>query len=434
MPDAWVTWKAAENERPVVSANGVWTTCSIRSSYTVVEGITFRGTAPLDSYDDAWKAFWGKSAPEGDPGRIASWDYPAGRMNSNGIAISKLRDTVAHHIVIRNCVARDFPASGFGIAGDYVVLENCTAINNGWWEMYASSGINVMWMRDIDENRGYKLVIRNNISAGNRHFIPWKTGNVRLSDGNGIIMDSLDGYEGFDYQGRILVANNLVYANGGTGIQAFRSNHIAMVNNTVFHNGATPALGWGEMVANQAGDVRMFNNLLCSRAGNKEDPGASVYDHNLFYNFHPGSDVGKAKRGVTPGAGNLIGVDPRFANVAEWNARPDGFDAVTGYPAEWRQYRKAREGTKPDVWSEAENAEAAGWYPGVDYDVSKREYDVTLRADSPALGAASDEWQAIAGGKGLANTIGIFCPVGADFFPMPVTMPGSPSWNPSSHR
>ena len=33
-----------------------------------------------------------------------------------------------------------------------------------------------------------------------------------------------------------LVANNLVYRNGGTGIHAFKSNHIDIVNNTSYRN------------------------------------------------------------------------------------------------------------------------------------------------------------------------------------------------------
>ena len=76
---------------------------------------------------------------------------------------------------------------------------------------------------------------------------------------------------GFGYTGKCLVANNLVYENGGSGIHTFRSDNVDIINNTVFNNGSTPELGWSELFANDSENVNIFNNLVYSRTGNKED-------------------------------------------------------------------------------------------------------------------------------------------------------------------
>ena len=74
----------------------------------------------------------------------------------------------------------------------------------------------------------------------------------------------------------------------------------------------------------------------------------------------------------------------------------------------------------PVTWKAAENERPAVSANGVWSTFS-------ILPGSPALGAASDEWQAVAGGKGHPNTIGIFCEVGASFSRPPVKMPGRPA-------
>ena len=102
-----------------------------------------------------------------------------------------------------------------------------------------------------------------------------------------------------------------------------------------------------------------------------------------------------------------------FKSVSAVVNLPQGFDVKKDYPAQWYEMKTAREGTKPEQWSAAANAEAAGWYPGVDYDALAHDYDFTLDADSPAWGAADAQFQALAGGGDTDNVVGIFSKVGA---------------------
>ena len=433
LPEAHITYKAAEGQTPVIKANGVWETVSISGNYIDFEGFTVKGQNYDTTYEGAFMAFWAKLAPKDSEEYSSDWNYPCGLYNTNGLGvgpesgISEVTDAnanVPHHITIRNCVFEGLAASGVGGSNcDYVTIDNVTSINNGWTEMYGSSGIGFITTIDIDDNtETYKIIIRDSISAGNRHFIPWKANTVRLSDGNGIIFDTMDDHA-FDYQGKCLVANNLVFENGGSGIHTFRSDNIDFVNNTVFNNGTTPEMGWSELFANDAEDINMYNNLVYSRTGNKEDIKSStvknvVYDYNLFFNYASGSNVGTVQSGMTVGENNIYGEDPLFANVYSdnrWDAhKPEGFNPDTDYDEDWYIVKTADSSITPGSWSAAANAKAAGWYPGVNYDAMSFGYDVTLADNSPAWGAADAEWQAIAGGAEYDNVIGIFGNVGAD--------------------
>lgn len=432
LPEAHITYKAAEGETPVIMANGVWNTVVIAGNYIDFEGFTIMGQGYDLTYEDAFATFWAKIAPKDGDEYSSDWNYPCGLYNTNGLNVKPVNSitdvtaadaNVPHHITVRNCVVEALPAGGIGgTQCDYVTFDNVTSINNVWHDMWGSSGIGFLGTIDIDDNiETYKIIIRDCISAGNRHFIPWKTNTVRLSDGNGIILDTMDDHE-FGYTGKCLIANNLVYENGGSGIHTFRSDNIDFVNNTVFNNGSTPELGWSELFANDAENINFYNNLVYSRTGNREDIKSStvknvVYDNNLFFNYAYGSNVGTEQTGMTVGENNIYGVDPLFASVVSlnrWDAnKPEGFDTETDYPESWYEVKTADSSINPSSWSLAANAKASGWYPGVNYDATSYGYDFTLEANSPAYGAANDEWQAIAGGADYDNVIGIFGNVGA---------------------
>ena len=422
LPDAPITYKAAEGENPVISGNSVWNNLVISANYIVIEGLTVRGISDERSYEDAFGAFWGKMAAQDDPEYIAGWDQAVGAYNTNGITVEPASGrkmtadgavseavSIPHHVTISNCVSELL--SGTGIGGsqcDYVTIDNCTVVNNCWWGIYGNSGISFNETVDIDDNAGdYKIVIRDNISAGNRHFMPWKAGTVRLSDGNGIIMDTCDEHA-YNYQGKTLIANNLVYENGGSGIHTFRCDNVDIVNNTLFNNNATVELAdWGEVFANDALNVGIYNNIVYSRSGSKESPGTSTFDYNLFYNFNEitsnfGSNAGN----------NIFNVNPGFADAVAIVHMPEGFDVDRDYSLEWYTEKTAAAGINPNKWTMAANAAAAGWYPEADYDVFSYGYDFKLSENSPAIGAANSQWQTIAGGAGYDNTIGIFSKVG----------------------
>ena len=184
LPGAPITYKAAEGEQPVIMANGVWQNVQISGNYIVFEGFTLKGMAYDLEYEDAFNVLWGKLAPKDSEEYSSDWQYGVGLYNSNGLEFGPHEEitdvtaadaNVTHHVTVRNCVVEAMPSGGIGGGKcDYVTFENVTSINNGWWDMWGSSGIGFLGTIDIDDNTtDYKIIIRNCISAGNRHFIPW---------------------------------------------------------------------------------------------------------------------------------------------------------------------------------------------------------------------------------------------------------------------
>ena len=99
----------------------------------------------------------------------------------------------------------------------------------------------------------------------NKVFSRFREGEV-ITDGNGIIIDQAIET---GYTGRVLVANNVVFDNGGRGILVLESNRVDVMYNTTYNNGRTAGLEGGpvELVAARADDVRLLNNLAWSRSG-----------------------------------------------------------------------------------------------------------------------------------------------------------------------
>ncbi len=411
LPEAYITYKAAPGEKPVLKSNGEWNTIIVQASYVIFDGLTIEGLADEVTYEQAWDVYYGKEFKTD-----SEWGRKVSVTNTNGMCIEptsghtpdKFSDgvlnpgvIVPNHIIVRNCTATLLCSGGIGTRfSDYVTIENCVSVNNGWWGMYASSGLGSLGNIDVDNNtEDYKIIFRNNISIGNRHFIPW-VGHKALSDGNGILIDSNNNtFDNLPYRGKILIENNLVYENGGSGIHSFRSDNVDVINNTVLYNNATPHLNWGELFNNQSNNFRMYNNIVYSRTGCVENPvGAGYtgveYDNNIFYNYSSNSNIGKSIKGVVVGINNLYPVDPQFTNLA---------------PA----VHDVNKATYPSTWSKEaiENAKKAGYVPGDNYDVTTNgTYDVALKATSPAFGAGNAAWSEIVGNTD--NVIGIYAHVG----------------------
>jgi hypothetical protein len=87
------------------------------------------------------------------------------------------------------------------------------------------------------------------------------------SDGNGIILDNPSPPSGF-VNSPILIANNVIYMNGGRGIHTLKYGHAWIVNNTVYKNGLDTRVGAPtgapQYMAYAATDVNYVNNASVS--------------------------------------------------------------------------------------------------------------------------------------------------------------------------
>ncbi|MDC6684683.1 hypothetical protein N4Q63_26800, partial [Leclercia adecarboxylata] len=139
---------------------------------------------------------------------------------------------------------------------------------------------------DIDTSTAVKTSIIGNIVYQNTNTPTVGCGGNSLgldSDGNGIIVDRNDGITNkLPYHGRTLIANNVVYGNGGRGIHIYQSDHVTVTSNSTYYNNQDPNEGNylpGEVEANASGDIAIYDNIFYSDGGTGRNGGQYTGSH-----------------------------------------------------------------------------------------------------------------------------------------------------------
>lgn len=296
---AWITYANYPGEHPKIRYNG-WNGFGITGNYVDVGGFEIQGNAASVTLAYA-------QAHQGE--------YATNPLIS-GNAIAIQATTLTHHVRIHGNVVFENGCSGIGtVNADYLTIENNVAYHNAYWSSYACSGISNLNNGNFDNSTATKMVICNNVVYGNEEYIPFAFSSTHsITDGNGIIIDTsrnnAAGNSGIAYLGRTLIANNLVFDNGGRGIHVFESDHIDIVNNTVYFSGRSPAIADGEVTVIDSGDANVRNNILFARTGkpaNTINAGSTAtLDYNIAYN-------GTTYTGA--GMHDLVAIDPKFVNA-----------------------------------------------------------------------------------------------------------------------
>lgn len=226
-----------------------------------------------------------------------------------------------HHIQIVNNIVHGFKGNCIGPSGSQLLVENntvydCAKTMSNW----GPSGISIYHPRmnstdntDFAGNLGnpanrYAIIIRNNIVHDSVQ-VNSGTGNSGLvTDGNGIICDDFHGTQGNHgaFQGRTLIANNLLFNNGGRGIALYESSHIDVFNNTFYRN-KRRLDGEGEFEST-GDDNRFMNNIVFANdgvRGSVTNGGVTLFSNNLWFN----------DTGHTEGIGDISGRDPLFSRL-----------------------------------------------------------------------------------------------------------------------
>ena len=239
-------------------------------------------------------------------GSASTTEVPLQKYNGHGITgDSRSLAVGSHHITITNNIIHDNAAAGIGfLKCDYMTVEGNTTYNNSWYTIYGTSGISFNNFYNYDSNTStYRNIIRNNKSYGNRMYVPFRL-DCRVSDGNGIILDVPE----TSYNGKSLVANNICFNNGGSGIHSFSVDNVDIFNNVSYLNSASPELNSSNIYALQADNIRIINNIIVARAGKKmngvQQSTNVVYDYNIFYGGETYELVGT----------NSFIQDPKFVN------------------------------------------------------------------------------------------------------------------------
>lgn len=316
-PDAWIKIKAAPGARPKIISSG-WLGFGMRGGLGYIE---------IEGFDIGW-------VPNPNPAPDAK------PVHGSGIAM----EYATHHIRVINNVIHGFGTGGIiSLDCDYLCIEGNVVYDTSKTSPYGGSAISLCRAFDFDRVDGYHNVVRGNIAYDNELKVVTAIGSGgtgrTITDGNGIIIDSLDHsranplkphYEDKNgplapYHGRTLVENNLMYNNGGRGIHSFRSSNVDVVNNTCYMNQKSADVNGGEYTGIEGANLTFFNNIAYGRKekrGNTQDGSTHViWSHNLFYNcadflVHDGS----------------IEADPKFVAPA-LDAKPEGFRLQADSPA-----------------------------------------------------------------------------------------------------
>ena len=179
-----------------------------------------------------------------------------------------------HHIGVFNMHIHDFPGGGIVLAqNDYFTIWKNVIHDTSKKSPYHESGISV-WQphaiykfkqKSSYDKEKFHIKILNNISYGNYTGDAVKEDHT---DGNGIIVDAwkhnqTPPYDIYPYSG--LVQGNLVYGNGGRGIQIFYSVNVTIANNTAIGNNWDPlsSTTWrGEITVAVSDNVSVVNNVM----------------------------------------------------------------------------------------------------------------------------------------------------------------------------
>ena len=276
-PDAWITLRSYPGERATLVGKLGQNSVALRkgSSYVNIACLTLAG--PTEQPDAA------PSSPSEMRDRRQAGagfnDIP--RNYGTGVDIGDRADSrnglYSHHIRVIANEVRNYAEMGVSaVEANHITIAGNISYQNAKYSCHAGSGIGLGYMENVggpDNPDGYSNYIVGNVSYGNenRSLQCFTDGlGAVLTDGNGIIIDLNNST---DYTGRTLVADNVVFGNGGRGILVFKSDNVDVVNNVSYQNAFTENLmgrsgGHPEIAVSGASDVRVYNNIAVPRDGN----------------------------------------------------------------------------------------------------------------------------------------------------------------------
>jgi len=288
--DAWIKVKAFPGSHPRVTS-ATWGTFRIMNvSYIEVSG-----------FDVTTEKVEGQTDP----------NYQ--RNEGNGIDVSR-----SHHILVRNNKVHDCGGGGISTAfSDYITVEGNDSFRNSFFSIYNCSGISLWECMDFDDQPGYHDIVRGNRAWENENKGPTPLTEGKLTDGNGIIIDGMNG------KGAILIENNLSWNNGGRGIQINAARNVLVRNNTCAWNERTPE----SISLSPPSDLRAVTSENCTFENNivvarpEQDFGANWKSTQISYK----RNMLCGYRKVSPEAGsdNIVGLDPQFVRAVFGDSMPD---------------------------------------------------------------------------------------------------------------
>jgi hypothetical protein len=276
-------------------------------------------------------SFWG----------VQGWEVTA--SNAACFTAAPSAGSTIHHIIFANNIANGCSSNGFNTFNsgnasvDYIAVVANIAYNAAQGSSECFSGISIYQPVESDSLAGTHIYVAGNFSYAN--FDPDPCGGVAPSDGEGIIFDTFDGSQGHlpqPYAAQAVAENNILFMNGGRGIEVFNNNGsssaaIYIRSNTVFGNNRDThqnASYCGEILTSSAKTVQTSLNLAVTNAANGcgnfpiyalyigSGNGSDSISNNFAFS-QQGTNTGVNNSSGFSFGSNTVGTSPGFPNAVD---------------------------------------------------------------------------------------------------------------------
>ncbi|MFN8280229.1 MAG: right-handed parallel beta-helix repeat-containing protein [Saprospiraceae bacterium] len=278
--DHWIYYKAYGQERPILYISNESAISFNLASYIQIEGLEITQDPEYIS-------------------RFSNFDQKDNiTSKGNGILFERSRNEgyLSHHIRLKNNFIHDCPGTAIDVnSADYLDFVFNTIQANGNLSSNNNCGIRMQFLSAFDQKPGDHIqIMYNSISDHRQQGALARINNTceESYGGAGIAMrnNRFDPYQANRpaYQHGILISNNIIYLNGGPGIDIFETNNLSLINNTLYQNNQNNESRCGEIVIDKTKGVRAYNNIIAARLGL---PGSAVnnyegvsFKNNLYAN------------------------------------------------------------------------------------------------------------------------------------------------------
>jgi hypothetical protein len=259
---------------------------------------------------------------------VSGWEVSDSWQYGNCYYIQPTGSTSVHHVIFANDVANGCQGGGFvayasnqSAAVDYIAFVGDIAYGTSGATPVCASGFSIGFVPKLDSNPGTHLFIADTYAWDN--FDPSSCAGTQATDGEGIIIDTLDKYS---YNQQVALENNIDVGNGGRGILQNNNNGstpatVYIEHNTTYGNniqsGQAYPNGNGDITIVEANDVTATGNIAMTSQGTTGGDAIYAFANSGSNNTVSGNWLYSAAGNSTYGSGygaNTTGANPTFAN------------------------------------------------------------------------------------------------------------------------
>ena len=356
--DQYISIKAFDSNT-VLKGDGANIFRGTNCSYLRIEGLELYGEVeriPLETakalqflYKTASEEVLYRVAPGTSDAEVANMTFPIleninrpSYTDTRGIYLSNV-----HHIDLIDNLVHHTPGNGFRVAdGDYLKIIGNEVHNCSRKSYSGTHGLVVTNANSFDNETGYKIfILQNKVHHNYNEIYSWAPSKTfitpKIDEGKGISMQRNTLGNGWSH-GRFLIANNLAYWNGYSGIHSNEGIRMDFINNTCFLNSYTGTItnANGVQSGNNIGisssggeDIRIWNNIAVVDASlggfaiSVRNTANLEVANNLVFGIDGILDADPDLAGI---ATNMIESDPLFINADDFNFQLKGNSPAIG--------------------------------------------------------------------------------------------------------